>query len=327
MKLYKIMHKPPFFMRASHYMRKNDNPIKSGRNARHAVIIPLMLMQYGKKKEKIKAGKKFKAHSVSSIKGMIRSAKSLRENPKKGKKQMDSATLKELENYARELGVSQIGYTKVNPNFIFKNFKILYENAMMLTMEMERDAIKTAPSDEATGEIWRTYSGLGVIVNKLADFLRERGFNCHPSPAVGGDVCTPPVAQDAGIGVIGKNGLLITPEFGPSQRIAAVFIDADNLPVKSIDENPHLWIKDFCETCNNCIKHCPGKAIRKETQTLSDGYPQYIEREKCAPYFSKNCATCIAECPFINGNYDKIKNAFFKKNINYGPERYSKTAG
>jgi len=29
----------------------------------------------------------------------------------------------------------------------------------------------------------------------------------------------------------------ITPEFGPSQRIAAVFIDADNLTDKTIEKN------------------------------------------------------------------------------------------
>ncbi len=312
-RLYEIMRKPPFFMRASHYMRKDDNPVKSGNKSRKAVIIPLVLMQFGSMKDKLAAMGTTKPAFITSIKEMIKSARELKKNPKTGKKQISNNTLQELEMYARELGVSQIAYTKVNPNFIFEGFEILYENAMILTMEMKRDAMKSAPSDYATSEVWRTYSNLGLIVNKLADFLRERGYNCHPTPAVGGDVCTPPVAQDAGFGVIGKHGLLITPEFGPSQRIAAVFIDADNLPVKSLQENEHLWVKEFCETCNNCIKKCPGSAIMEETKILDDGYPIYLEREKCAPYFSKNCCTCIATCPFINGNYGEIKKAFEKK--------------
>lgn len=316
MKLYKIFRKPPFFMSASHYLKKDDNPLKSGTKSRKAVIIPLILMQYGSMKDKIKASTSTKPEIVASIKSMLKSAKQLTYNPKQGKTHIDKDTLTELESYALELGVSQIGYTKVNPNFIFEGFEILYDNAMVLTMEMERVAMKSAPSETATGEIWRTYSGLGDIVNKLAEFLRKRGYNCHPSPAFGGDVCTPPLAQDASIGAIGKNGLLITPEFGPSHRIAAVFIDVDNLPVKTLEDNEHLWIKDFCELCNVCVKHCPGQAIYEQTRTLNDGYPEYIDREKCAPHFSKNCSTCITVCPFINGNYNKMKLAFEKKRKN-----------
>ena len=51
-----------------------------------------------------------------------------------------------------------------------------------------------------------------------------------------------------------------------------------------------------------------------QTQTLDDGYPVYIEREKCAPHFSYNCCKCISACPFINGNYEKIKAKHLKRN-------------
>lgn len=47
------------------------------------------------------------------------SAKNITKNPHVGKKTMDEETLREMEVYAKELGVSSLGYTKVNP--IFKN--------------------------------------------------------------------------------------------------------------------------------------------------------------------------------------------------------------
>ncbi len=314
MKLYNIINKPPYFLRASHYIKRSEKPVKSGERSRNAVMIPLVLMQYGSMKDKLASAPQVKPELTISLKEMHKSVKTLRSNPKNGKKSIDTNTLNELEDYARSLGVSQISYTKVNRDFIFSGFEILYDNAMVLTMYMEKDAMKSGPSVASTSEIWRTYSGLGIIVNKLAHFLRERGYKCHPSPAVGGDVSTVPMAQDSGIGVIGKNGLLITPEFGPSQRIAAVFIDVDNLPVKTIADNDHLWIREYCDSCNICVKKCPGSAILEETVSLDDGYPQYLEREKCAPHFSKNCCTCIAVCPFINGNYSKIKKSFEKNN-------------
>lgn len=147
-------------MSASHYMTKDDNPIKSGKKSRKPVIIPLILMQYGSMKDKIKASAATKPAIGASIKGMIKSAKQLKDSPKQGKTQIDKDTLAELEQYALGLGVSQIGYTKVNPDFIIDGFEILYDNAMVITMEMEREAMKPVPSTIATAEIWRTYVGV-----------------------------------------------------------------------------------------------------------------------------------------------------------------------
>lgn len=302
-------------MSASFYMKKEIPRVSSGKHSRKAVLLPLMILQYGSFKDKLKAMPTTKPLFVESLKNLVKSARSLRLNIKNAKTQIDLITLNQLECYAKELGVSQIGYTKVNPDYVFKGFHVQGKYAMMLTMNMEKDAIKSAPSTAATEEIWRTYSGLGDTVNKLAEFLRNRGYNCHPSPAIGGDVITPPMAQDAGIGALGKNGLLITPEFGPSQRLAALFLDFEGLPLKTPKDNKHLWVRDFCETCNNCVKKCPGSAILVQTKIDSDGHPNFIEREKCAPYFSRNCCTCIAVCPFINGNYDKIKQTFEKSNL------------
>ena len=313
MKLYKIFRRTPFFLSASHWISKKDNPIKSSKKARSAVLIPLLLIQFGSMRDKLKAFKIIGKQFVTSIKEMRKSAKNLPTNPKTGRKYIDTVSLIELENYIRSLGISQIGYTKVNPDFIFNGFNILYDNAIIITMEMERPKMRHNPSDDSTKEIWRTYSQLGIAVNKIAEYLRERGYDCHPSPAVGGDVMTVPIAEDAGLGAVGKNGLLITPKFGPSQRLAAIFVDIENLPLKSYADNKHLWIKEFCETCNHCVKSCPGKAIHEKTKILDDGYPEFIEREKCAPAFSKNCSICISSCPFFNGNYEKIKLTYEKK--------------
>lgn len=310
-KLYKIIKKPPFFLSASHYMLEDDQPHHSGPNSRRAVIIPLLLIQYGSIKAKMKTMGTLKKYFVSSLYQMWISAKQLKNNPHRGVRKIDEKTLAELEDYANSLGVSTIGYTRVNPNFIFKDFEILYDNAIMLTMEMDRHIIATSPSQESSKEIFRTYETLGIAVNKIAEFLRERGIDCHPSPAIGGDINTVPTAQDANLGFVGKNGLLITPEFGPCVRLAAVFVDVENLPFA--EENDHAWIREFCNTCNRCVKNCPGGAIHEVPETLSDGSFVYIDLEKCAPAFSEGCSTCISTCVFTGGNYAKIKASYEKK--------------
>lgn len=252
---------------------------------------------------------------------MVVSASSLKKNPHTGKRMIDEDTLKEMEKYAHELGISQIGYTKVNPNFIFNDFEILYDNAIMFTMEMKKEKIATNPSLESSKEIFRTYEALGIAVNKLADFLRERGFDCHPSPAIGGDINTVPTAQDANLGYVGKNGILITPEFGPCVRLAAVFIDVDNLPMADVNE--HKWIKSFCKTCNRCVKACPAGAIYETPKELPDGTHVYIDLHKCAPPFSEGCSTWISTCVFTGGHYHKIKEVYDQRHA--GSEIISKS--
>ena len=69
----------------------------------------------------------------------------------------------------------------------------------------------------------------------------------------------------AGIGIIGKNNLLITPIYGPRVRLRAMFLDADLEPDQPLDYHP-------CSTCSMpCIKACPQHA-------LSD---DHFERDYC----------------------------------------------
>lgn len=119
-------------------------------------------------------------------------------------------------------------------------------------MEMKKSIIDTAPSPYAKKEIMRTYYELGRVANKVCDFLRKRGYSAQAGPALGGDVNYPKLAENAGLGAIGKHGLLIHPKYGPSLRIGAVYTSIDNLP--STEENEHLWLRSFCSTCKRCVK-------------------------------------------------------------------------
>ena len=211
-------------------------------------------MDYGSVRSRLKQMRYegLKGYFIGTLREMHISAKSIRNNPYSGKKTIDVETLAELEAYTKSLGVAEIGYTKINPLYIFRGFRILYENAMVFTIEMDKAKIKRAPNIESFKEVFRTYYQVGMTVNKVAEWLRERGFNAHAGPASGGDVNYIPVAIDAGLGVAGKNGLLMTRHNGPRVRLAAVYADIENLPYAQ--ENPHGWIRDYCESCNICIQ-------------------------------------------------------------------------
>jgi epoxyqueuosine reductase len=66
-------------------------------------------------------------------------------------------------------------------------------------------------------------------------------------------------AHLAGLGVIGKNNLLITPQLGPRVRLRGIFIEADLKPT-----GPTVF--DPCNGCDRpCHRACPRNAFRSGT--------------------------------------------------------------
>jgi epoxyqueuosine reductase QueG len=236
------------------------------------------------------------------------------DNPAEPLTEISTEELEKLVSYSKSLGVNDIGFTEVDPKLIFKNRAILHKNAIVITMEMDYEQIALAPSRETGHEVHFTYNKLGQISNKIAEYLRKRGFNAQAGAALGGDVDYKHLAEKANMGAIGNHGLLISPKVGPRQRITAIYTSIENLPVKA--DNPHKWIKEFCKSCQICAKRCPANAIvgldkAKENQ-------EYIELPKCAKSFANSfgCSVCIKECLFNKSDYGKIYKLYQRKLAN-----------
>lgn len=196
---------------------------------------------------------------------------------------------------------------------IFKEKAVLHDNAIVLVLEMDKDKIAKSPSRETVGMVMNTYNNLGIAANKIAKFLRNHGYSAHASHPLGGIVLYPPLASSAGLGWHGRHGLLITPEFGPRVRLAAVFTNITNLPYA--EENPHSWIPKQCETCGKCIKSCPPKSLYEQPIIKENGLKTHNDSTKCFPYFTGNygCSICIKVCPFSTTGYKKLHEKIMKK--------------
>jgi epoxyqueuosine reductase len=89
----------------------------------------------------------------------------------------------------------------------------------------------------------------------LAD---ECNINGNPLPyqVEEGGVFLKDAAALAGLGVIGKNNLLIAPEYGPCLRLRAMFLDVELAPITLSDFDP-------CESCAMpCRQACPQDAFK-----------------------------------------------------------------
>lgn len=229
------------------------------------------------------------------------------------RKHVDLSFQKALEDKARQWGALDIAYVRVPDDMIFKGKSIPYRYAIVITGEMDKEKILTAPGVDCMIEVQKTYGNTGVTANKIAKFLRDSGYNAVPCHSLGGVVDYPALAQKAGMGVMGRHGLLISKANGASQRIAAVFTDIENF--KNSPGEDYSWVEDFCKNCGRCIKNCKVGAIYEEK--VIDGSGQYTttDGDKCMEYFSTHygCSICIKVCPFTKVGYDKLKSAYEMK--------------
>lgn len=76
---------------------------------------------------------------------MENSVKSLKNNPEKPQFSADADFIHRFEEYALSLGIDKIKYVKVPPELIFRDKSVLFENAIILIMEMDKTAIDKAP--------------------------------------------------------------------------------------------------------------------------------------------------------------------------------------
>ncbi len=216
----------------------------------------------------------------------------------------------EVVKKAESLGIGLIGFAPVDENLIFEKdyigkIEALYENGIVLGMEMDFDAIDVSPAAQAGLEATRVYAELGVATNRLADFIRSEGYKaiaCHP---LGGPILYPAMAVKANLGEIGKPGLLITKKYGPRQRLSMIATNASPLPEGLHEE---LKISEFCGKCDKCIKSCPVNAVLDDPIIKENGIVSRIDTDKCIEYFyeTDGCSICIKACPFHMVGYDKL---------------------
>lgn len=239
--------------------------------------------------------------------GLKRSYRSLPENRGRARTEVDDAFVTELKARARDLGISALGFCRVSPRYILRGRYVLYPNTIVCLQEMKRCEMETAPGHPAALETMRVYANLGRAMNDLAGWMRSRGVAAQVGHPFGGLALYPALAADAGLGYRCRTGLLVTPEFGQRQRIGAIYTPLENLPFPA--RNEHEWVLEYCDSCNACIRACPGDAILERAVPNVEIVVTSVDNAKCFPWFALKggCSVCIKVCPFSRGQYERLK--------------------
>jgi reductive dehalogenase len=173
-----------------------------------------------------------------------------------------------------------------------------------LAFEEDFYGIANSPGRLASAAVGDGYSRMAYTAATLAEFVRGLGYRAIP--AGNGIGLSIPMAIDAGLGELGRLGLLITPKYGPRIRLAKVITDMPLIP----DLRISFGVTEFCEACMLCADECPSGAITDGPRTWKGKSPSnnpgtlkwYIESEKCYDFNGFSCSNCKRVCPFTKPN-------------------------
>lgn len=276
-------------------------PSYIGNNEDLVFIVPKKLFRMNLSSEEAldrKTANKFSKYLRGTFKGFQEARKTKYGNEKNKKKETSKEFWNSFEHKAKNLGVDLIGYIPVLPDFIFKDLKVYGRNAIILGMEMKWNAIKTAPSINCGIEAFRVYKALGDITIELTEHLKDLGYKSEAHHPFGGKLLFTAHAVKAQLGIMGRNGLVLTPEFGPRQRWSMITTDAKipSVPKRNFDE-----MKKYCEKCGACVKNCRGNAAYEKPIQKNEHSKivTHIDRSKCIDSLLENnyCSLCLKICP------------------------------
>ncbi|MHA1828281.1 MAG: reductive dehalogenase [Candidatus Heimdallarchaeaceae archaeon] len=220
-----------------------------------------------------------------------------------------------LKKIAKFYGADLIGIAPFDIKWIYSEDRkgIPYEipenikYAIVIAVEMDINAINTAPKMPSAIATGLGYSKMAFVRTLLSSFIRNLGYEAIPA---GNDLgLSVPLAVMAGLGGYGRHGLLITKKFGPRVRIAKILTDLPLVP----DKPNYKFIKAverFCKTCKTCAERCPSGSIPMDDEPSYKTYSVsnnpgikkwYVNVETCYLYWTENgcdCSRCIADCEY-----------------------------
>ncbi len=213
-----------------------------------------------------------------------------------------------IKKFAQHLGAAETGIAKMKPEFWYshkgRNMRFGQEistdlpHGITFLVEMNESLIDRSPQLESAFAVTKGYMDAAIIGIWIAQYLRNLGYEAIAHTDGNYEVNCPMVAVGAGLGEIGRIGVLVNPHMGPRVRIGVV---TTNAPLTD-DEPRSFDLKAFCKVCNKCSKTCPGKAISSGEAESFDGFTGWNTRqEACYEVWTRlgtDCGVCLSTCPF-----------------------------
>jgi epoxyqueuosine reductase len=178
------------------------------------------------------------------------------------------ALREEIKQTAKAYGADLVGIARRDDRWIYSHDisgKVItipdsFQSVIVMAIAMDPETLRKSPAFAACYATGIAYSKMAFCISCLAEFIRYLGHKAIP---MGNDtMLSIPLAIDAGLGELGRNGLLITSRYGPCVRLCKVFSDLPLDPDKPIAFGVH----EFCKRCTKCADACEADAIQTEPE-------------------------------------------------------------
>ena len=234
--------------------------------------------------------------------------------PEKTEMAPERATEK-IKSWAAYLGIDLVRIGPLDPMYVYSNkgrtygrrgphekevgspIELTHKNAIVLVNAIDTQLLQGAPKKQVMYAIHKAYLQTNVVAIVLAGYIRNLGYPARAQIMRNYQVIIPPIAIDAGVGELGRNGIVISKEFGEAIKMAVVTSD---LPLVH-DPKARMGIDAVCGACRICAEKCPAGAINHGEKRLIRG----VERYRFTPELCFNtwkttgtdCGVCMVCCP------------------------------
>ena len=219
----------------------------------------------------------------------------------------------DIRQQAKRMGALETGFCQLKPEHFYHTrgrhqyygdaVESTHTHAIVFAVEMDRSFISTAPQAPVVLESYKRYLEAGLIAIQVAEFLRHLGWGARAHIDSNYEVICSLVARDAGMGEIGRMGILMNKKTGPRCRLSVV---TTTIPFEPFTAATDPNILHFCGICKKCAQCCPAQAISDQPYSQDPKTTGWkIDSDKCFSYWLKagtDCARCMAVCPFSHDN-------------------------
>ncbi|WP_419724662.1 4Fe-4S dicluster domain-containing protein [Terrisporobacter petrolearius] len=232
---------------------------------------------------------------------------------------------KKIKGIASLYGACMVGITKLEKKHIYthkgrceedygQEVKLDHKFAIAFACEMDIDMVNRAPMISEVIATSKSYVDVAIIGMIISYYIRSLGYEARNHVDANYLVMPALIAEDAGLGQIGRNAILTNKDYGSRFKLGVV---TTNLPL-DIDEKTDFGLEDFCKVCKKCALTCPTQSLSRENKISKDNkYNWTVDVETCYEkwrYLGTDCGMCISVCPFSQNLESVKKYSSFKKN-------------
>jgi len=209
------------------------------------------------------------------------------------------AIKEEIKQFLKNYNIKIVGFGNIPEKIEILEINHRYLRAIVFGYQISEGVLNTI-KDSPTLIYKQHYKTVNWLLDQsayhLVRFIEEKGYNALAIPASQtvdwqnqkGHISHKLLAVEAGLGFIGKSGLVVNPQYGARVRYVSVLTDLEFEPDKKI-------VGD-CSNCKKCITSCPAGAISEQGVDLKKCLAKLKEFARMPGIGQYICGVCVKVC-------------------------------